>query len=163
MHRTASNEIALVSEVPYIINDENVIIAPGQGKKPVSILSDEFCEEQAFPYLLPKGKFGYKAPRDIPISPARCFNQRLLNFNEHFASDADYIFFARLYIYCSYFIWAIHLLSSIKLAMYKINPGTLTAGTLKSNLKATVERFVARDNVFSFMSSVKGTPVSSHG
>ena len=47
--------------------------------------------------------------------------------------------------------------------MYKINPGTLTAGTVKSNLKATVERFVARDNVFSFMSSVKGTPVSSHG
>ena len=37
MYRTASNETALVSEVPYIINDENVIIAPGQEKKPVSI------------------------------------------------------------------------------------------------------------------------------
>ena len=33
MHRTASNETALVSEISYIINDENVIIAPGQGKK----------------------------------------------------------------------------------------------------------------------------------
>ena len=62
MHSTGSNETVLVSEIPSIINDENVIIAPGQGKKPVSILSDEFCEEQAFPYLLPKGKFGYKAP-----------------------------------------------------------------------------------------------------
>ena len=51
-------------------NDENVIIAPGQRKNPDSILSDEFCEEQAFPYSLPKGKFGYKAPRDIPMSPA---------------------------------------------------------------------------------------------
>ena len=49
MHRTASNETALVSEVSYIINDENVIIASGQGKKPVSILSNGFCEEQAFP------------------------------------------------------------------------------------------------------------------
>ena len=88
MHRTVLNETALVSEVPYIINDENVIIAPGQGKKPVAILNDEFFEEQAFPFLLPKGKFGYKAPRDIPISPAWYFNQ-------HFASDADYIFFAR--------------------------------------------------------------------
>ena len=37
MYKTASNEIALVSEVPYIINDENVIIAQGQDKKPVSI------------------------------------------------------------------------------------------------------------------------------
>ena len=66
MHRIGPNETALVSEFPSIINDENVIIAPGQGKKPVSILSDEFCEEQAFPHLLPTGKFGYKAPQDIP-------------------------------------------------------------------------------------------------
>ena len=31
MHR--SNETALVSEIPSIINDESAIIAPGQGKK----------------------------------------------------------------------------------------------------------------------------------
>ena len=54
-HRTASNETTLVSEISNIINDENVITALGQGKKPVSILSDEFCEEQAFSYLLPRG------------------------------------------------------------------------------------------------------------
>ena len=34
-------------------------------KKIVSVLSDELCEEQAFSYSLPKGKFGYKAPHDI--------------------------------------------------------------------------------------------------
>ena len=28
-HRTGSNETALVSEIPNIINDENAIIAPG--------------------------------------------------------------------------------------------------------------------------------------
>ena len=50
MHRTGSNETALVSEIPSIVNDENVMIALGQGEKPVSVLSDEFCE--AFPYLL---------------------------------------------------------------------------------------------------------------
>ena len=58
MHRTASNETTLVSQIPNIINDENVIISPGQRKKIVSILSDEFWEAQSFPYLLPKGKFG---------------------------------------------------------------------------------------------------------
>ena len=31
LHRNALNEKALVSEIPYIINDENVIISPGQG------------------------------------------------------------------------------------------------------------------------------------
>ena len=151
MHRTGSNETALVSEIPYIINVENVITAPDQGNKPVSILSDEFCEEQAFPYLLLIGKFGYKAPRDIPMGPARYFNQRLLNFNHYFASDVDYIFFTR-FVYEQH-----HLRSSINIAMYKLKPGTLTAGTVKSNFKGTIERFVARDNAFSFMSSVKGT------
>ena len=37
LHRTGSNETALVSEIPYIINYENVIIAPGQGKDPVHV------------------------------------------------------------------------------------------------------------------------------
>ena len=71
MHRTASNETTLISEIPNIINEEKITIAPGQRKKPVSILSDEFCEEQAFPYLLPTGKFGSNAPQDIQASPAR--------------------------------------------------------------------------------------------
>ena len=53
MHRTGSNKTALVSEIPHIINDENIIMTPGQGKTTVSILSGEFCEEQAFPYVLP--------------------------------------------------------------------------------------------------------------
>ena len=42
--------------------------------------------------------------------------------------------------------------------MHKIKPGTLTAGTVKNNFKGTIERFVASDNAFSFMSLVKGTP-----
>ena len=42
MHRTVSHETTLVSEIPNIINEGDVIIAPGQGKKPVSILNDEY-------------------------------------------------------------------------------------------------------------------------
>ena len=41
MHRTRSNETALVSEIPCIINNENFIIAPGQEKKLVLILIDQ--------------------------------------------------------------------------------------------------------------------------
>ena len=46
MHRAGSNETTLVSEIPDIINDENVIIAAGEGKKTVSILNTKFCGEQ---------------------------------------------------------------------------------------------------------------------
>ena len=42
--------------------------------------------------------------------------------------------------------------------MHRIKPGTLTAGTVKSNFKGAIERFFARDNAFSFLSLVKGTP-----
>ena len=126
MCKTASKETILVSEIPNIINEENVIIATGQGKIPVSILRDEFCEEQAFPHL-PKSKFGYNMPRDITLSPAWYFNQRLLNFNQYFVSRADYIFFARS-VYEQH-----HLRSTINFAMHKIKSGTLgAAGAVKS-------------------------------
>ena len=55
MHRTGSNETALVSEFPYMISDEHVIIALGPRKKPVFILSDEFCEEQGISLSSSKG------------------------------------------------------------------------------------------------------------
>ena len=119
MQRTVSNKTTLVSDIPNIINDENVIIAPWQGKKPASILSDEFCEEQAFLYLLPNSKCGYNVPRDIPKTSAWYFNQRLLNFNQYFAPDADYIFFDRS-VYEQH-----HLRSSINFAMDKIKRGGL--------------------------------------
>ena len=150
MHRTASNETTLVSEIPNIINEENVIIAPGQGKIPVSILIDKFCEEQAFSYLLLIGKFGFNAPRNIPVS--QFFNQRLLVLISILHQMQIIFFFARVVSEQH------HLCSSIKFAMHKIKPGTLTAGTVKSNFKRTIEKFVASDNVFPFVSSVKGIP-----
>ena len=62
------------------------ITAQGQEKKTVSIVSDEFGKMQAFLYLFPKGKFDYNAPRDIQISPARYFNQRMLNYGDQFST-----------------------------------------------------------------------------
>ena len=75
MQRTASNKTTLVSEIPNINNEENVTIAPEQEEKPVSILSNGFCKDRTFPYLLPMSKFGYNASQDISISPTRYFNQ----------------------------------------------------------------------------------------
>ena len=43
--------------------------------------------------------------------------------------------------------------------MQKTKPSTLIAGTIKTSFNGTINRFVPRDNAFSFMSSVKGTPV----
>ena len=40
-------------------------------------------------------KFGYTFPHEHHLTPARYFNQGLLNFSQTFASKSDYIFFAQ--------------------------------------------------------------------
>ena len=95
-HSSSAAETCLVSTCPQInVNSECIDIALGEEKIPKSILNDEYCEELSFPHLFPTGKFGYKVRRKIPLSPVKYFNQRLLNYSQKFASDTDYIFFAR--------------------------------------------------------------------
>ena len=80
LHRVAASETTLISEIPGIIDEDNITIAPGQGKTPLPILRDDYCEELAFPYLFPTEKFGYKVKREVPLSPVKYFSQRLLKF-----------------------------------------------------------------------------------
>ena len=78
---------------------------------------------------------------DIPINPAQYFNQLLLNFNQYFVSDSNYIFFVRS-VYEQY-----NLRSSINFAM-NIKPGTITGEMVKNGLKGAIERIVASGNAF---------------
>ena len=75
---------------------QEICIAPGEGKKPNSLVTDDNCELLAFPYLFPAGKFGYDIQRDTKLSSAKYFNQLLLNYAQLFAYEADYIFYALL-------------------------------------------------------------------
>ena len=106
--------------ISNVINNEDVVIEPGQRKKPVPILGDEFCEVQAFHHLLGKGKLGYNAAQGFSISPIWFFNQRLLKVNQYFAADANYMYFAR-FVYKQD-----HLRLSINFAMGKIKTQNYT-------------------------------------
>ena len=88
-HCFSSNETALISGVPNTVENENLIIVPGQGIDLISVFNDKFGKELAFSYLFPNGKFGYKGERDIPISPVKYFSQRLSNYTQRFAGDVD--------------------------------------------------------------------------
>ena len=116
-YRAAGYETTLVPEIPRIIEDDNVIMAPGQGKTPVSVLNDDHCEELAFPYLFSTGKFGYKVKRETPLSPVKYFNQGLLNFRQSFASDADYYYY---YYFARSIAEQHHLRSSINISLNKV-------------------------------------------
>ena len=101
--------------MPAIIDKESVIIETRQGKTLIS-LNDE-CQELAFPYLLPNGKFGYNVARGLLISQARYFNQRLLNYNQTFVSDTNYYYF-----FCKFSSRTV-LRSLINFAMHRIKQG----------------------------------------
>lgn len=48
-------------EIPNVlIDEENTILEPGQGKVPYSLTHDEYHEVLAHPNLFPPGKLGYK-------------------------------------------------------------------------------------------------------
>ena len=67
-HCTSGNETELISEVPNTVENENLIVAPDQEKRPISVLNDNICEELAFLYLFSDSKFGYNVECDIPTS-----------------------------------------------------------------------------------------------
>ena len=151
-YRIGANETALIPTIPCQINEEDVTIAPGEGIKPISILTDQNCEELAHPNLFPNGKFGYKVQRQVPLSPVKYFNQRLLNYKQKFSSDSDYIFFSHSVMQ------QLNLNSKVNIAMKKVKTGQLTAGMLSRNFKESVKSFVANDEAYSFMNTMKGTP-----
>ena len=151
--KTVSDETTVISEIPSATDiEEPFTVTPGEGKKPRTLFGDEFCEELAHLHLFPTGKFGYKAEREIQISPSKYFNQRLLNYSQKFAYDSDYIFFTRSVLQ------KLQLNSQINITMKKAACSTLTAGMLSKNFKETINQFIAREKAYSFMNAIKGTP-----
>ena len=107
----------------------------------------KFCEELGHLHQFPTGQYGCKVEREIPLTPRKYFNQRLLHYTKRFTSDNDYIFFAHAVLK------KVQLSSQINIAMKKVLSNDLTAGML------TKKFIFAKDKAFSFMSSIKGTPV----
>ena len=116
---------------------------------------DKFCEELSFPHLFPTGKFGYNVQRPVTLKPVKYFNQRLLHYTQKFASDSDYIFFARN------ILQTINLQENINIAMRKVSGASLHAGLFdksSTSFRESVQKFVESDSAFRFMNSIKGTP-----
>ena len=143
--RVGCNETLLVDNIPcQIDDDESITIALFcEGRQPKNILSDEFCEELAYPYLFANGKFGYKVQLDVALSPSKYFNQRLLNYKQNFAKDVDYIFFALSVIQ------QINLQNSMNFALKKVTSNTLTAGDLSADYRRATKALAAMNKGYS--------------
>ena len=72
--------------------------APGEGERPVSLLTDNQCEVLAFPSIFPTGKFGhFDQTRPVSVSCRKYFNQQLLNVDRRCASNVEFLFFAQYF------------------------------------------------------------------
>ena len=129
-----------------------LIVAPGENSKPKSILTDDHCEELAHPYLFATGKFGYKVSMEVKLSATKYFNQRLHNYTQKLASDLDYNFYALAVTQ------VLNLNSQISVAMKKVTSNRLTGGMLSSNYAETVKSYLVKNDCYTFMSPIKGTP-----
>ena len=70
--RTPSMETTFVSEISSTCEmEEGVVVAAGEGKKPVSIFNDKFCKELGHPHLFPTGQYDRKVEREIPLNPSK--------------------------------------------------------------------------------------------
>ena len=151
-YRSIANETCLVSLNPQTSVDNDCInIAPGEGKQPNSILSDQFCEELAFPFLFPAGMFRYRVQRDVKLSPVKYFHQRLLYYSQKFAAESDFFFVRNI-------LQNVGLQQQINIAIRKVT-GALNAGSFKSvKFRETVRDFAASNQALSFTTTIKGTP-----
>ena len=83
--------------------------------------------------------YGYKVEKEIPLTPSKYFNQRLLQYTQKFASDNDHIFFAHAVLQ------KVQLGSQNNITMKKVLSKDLTAGMLGKNFKQRVQEFIAKE------------------
>ena len=68
-------------------------IAPGEGNKPIPLLTDTLFEELANPDKFPYGKGGFAdTERDTKLTLRKYVNAHLLDQDGCFAKDIEYIF-----------------------------------------------------------------------
>ena len=132
-----------------------ISVAPGEGMKPVNILTDQSFEEMAFPHMYPLGKGGFSEERKEILTVRKFFNQRLLDVDGRFAKDVDYLLAAQYAVEQDQID---HLQSIVIRQMSgRLYQGQkLTAGVLKDPDK--LNQLVQKDYGYRLLKEVRGTP-----
>ena len=132
-----------------------ICVAPGEGQKPLNILSDKDFEEMAFPQKYPYGKGGFSAERCENLTMRRYFNQRLLDVDGRFSGDVEYLLAAQ---YAAEY----QQVNSLTSVVMRQVPGRIyrgqrvTAGDLKDPIR--LSELIQRDKAYKLLKQVRGTP-----
>ena len=124
-------------------SDQELKFAPGEGKIPTNILSEEDWDINSFPNLHPTGTNGLHQNRKIEgLSDQQYFEQRLKNQDERFEQCTPYVFAAAAFI---------------EEKQLERNIG-ISFSKGKKTVSDNGERSYMLNDSFAVMDNVKGTP-----
>ena len=139
------------------IEQSTFSVAPGEGKQPKYIITDENFETLSFPDLFPTGvgAFPTTTARERKLDLRRYYNQRLLNVDGRFAANIEYLLASQ------YATELKQVKGNIGIAM-RLKRGQsfrgqkVTAGMLQNT--STVKNLLYHGQAYKFLQTVRGTP-----
>ncbi|XP_065942067.1 uncharacterized protein [Magallana gigas] len=152
---TCLQPVDIAQEVLDHYFDDVYNIAPGEGQNPVRMLQEEGNEAKSFPHLFPSGRFSWNEDRDERITLSRYFNNRLMNTDNRFAKDTNYIFFAQFMSELKQVIEKTQI--SIRKSLSKSNDGKLVTSDMLQD-PSILSKLLKNDEALRFMQPIRGTP-----
>ncbi|XP_062609123.1 uncharacterized protein LOC134270887 [Saccostrea cucullata] len=152
---TCLQPIDVVQEVLDHYFDDVFNLAPGEGKNPVRMLQDEGNEAKTFPYLFPTGENSWNENRDIKITLSRYFHNRLMNADNRYAKDSNYVFF------CQYMSELNQVIEKTQISVRKSSAKTTSGQKITSEILQDVyklAKLLRNDDALRFMQPIRGTP-----
>ena len=148
-------DTCLQNELPEEAN-QVFSIAPGEGNKPIPLLTDTLFEELANPDKFPYGTGGFAdTERDTKLTLRKYVNARLLDQDGHFARDIEYIFAMQ------YAVEHKQVRDSISIALRQTRGcqqvgRNLDAGMLKN--PQHLQTLFKKDRAYTFLKNIRSSP-----
>ena len=148
-------DTCLQNELPKEAN-QVFSTAPGEGNKPIPLLTDTLFEELANPDKFPYGKGGFAdTERDTKLTLRKYVNARLLDQDGRFAKDIEYIFAMQ------YAVEHKQVRDCISVALRQTRGcqqvgRNLHAGMLKN--PQHLQNLFKKDRAYTFLKNIQGSP-----
>ncbi|XP_062596168.1 uncharacterized protein LOC134257593 [Saccostrea cucullata] len=152
---TCLQPVDVAQEVLDHYFDDVYNIAPGEGKNPIRMLQEPGNEAKAFPCHFPSGRFSWSEERSEKLTLSRYFNNRLMNADDRFAKDTNYIFFSQYMSELNQVIEKTQI--SLRKSLSKWTNGKpVTVNMLQDPI--TLSGLLRNDDAIRFMQPIRGTP-----